>query len=369
MDKKIKVCHLTSAHTRYDTRIFHKECRSLFTEGYDVSLVVADGKGDEVKSGIKIYDVGKKNGRLKRFTQTTKKVYNKAIQVNADIYHFHDPELIFYANKLVKKKYKVIYDSHEDVPKQILSKYYLNFWLRRIISITYQLFEKRKSCNFSYIITATDFIKNRFLSVNKNVKSVKNFPDPKEIQVRCDWEEKQNVVCYIGAISRNRGIVESIIAVEKAGVKLDLAGKFSSDKLKSEVQQMSGWKFVKYNGFADRQQVNHILCKAKIGLVTLHPKINYLDALPIKLFEYMIAGIPVISSDIPLWRSIVDENKCGICVDPMKPRDIAKAINYLLANEKEAELMGENGRKAIKNKYNWEVEKEKLLNIYDNLVQ
>jgi hypothetical protein len=90
-----KVVHLTSVHQRYDIRIFVKMCSSLATHGFDVSMIVADGLGGEVKSDVSIIDVGvKTGGRLSRMINAVKRVYEKAIELDADICHFHDPELI-----------------------------------------------------------------------------------------------------------------------------------------------------------------------------------------------------------------------------------------------------------------------------------
>ena len=88
------VAHLTSAHTRGDTRIFIKECSSLIQHSFDTSLIVADGMKDENINGLAIYDVGKCKNRIDRILNTTKRVYRKAIELDADIYHIHDPQLI-----------------------------------------------------------------------------------------------------------------------------------------------------------------------------------------------------------------------------------------------------------------------------------
>jgi len=104
------------------------------------------------------------------------------------------------------------------------------------------------------------------------------------------------------------------------------------------------------------------------GLVLYHPVPNHTDAQPNKLFEYMSAGIPVISSNFPLWKEIVEGHQCGICVDPLKPDEIAKAIQWILDNPEKAKKMGENGRRAVEEKYNHTVEEKKLLTLYKLLL-
>ncbi len=362
-----KICHLTSVHPRYDTRIFIKECISLQKNGFNVYLIVADDNGNETKENVKIYDVGKEKSRIFRMIKSPSKIYSKALEIDADIYHFHDPELISTGKKLVKKGKKVIYDTHEDVPLQILSKPYLNLFLKKIISNIFERYENKNVKKFTYIITATDFIKNRFLKINKNTESVKNYPIVKELKSDIIWQNKKNAVCYVGAIAGIRGVSEIVQAMEFTNCKLNLAGKFTDNKLRNEVMNYSSWNKVIEHGFASRELVKEIYEESKIGLVTLYPTINYIDALPVKLFEYMLAGIPVISSKIPLWQKIVEENKCGLCVNPYNPKEIADAINKILNDDKLAEEMGLNGQKAVIDKYNWAVEEKKLIEIYYNI--
>lgn len=361
------ICHLTSVHPRYDTRIFIKECQSLQKAGFDVSLIVADNKGDEIKGGINIYDVGKETSRIKRMRKSPKKVYKKAIDIDAEIYHFHDPELISIGKKLIKKGKKVIYDVHEDVPLQILTKPYLKSFLKKIVSGVFERFENKNAKNFTYLITATDYIRDRFLKINKNSESIKNFPIVNELRTEINWNDKKDVVCYVGAIAEIRGISEIVKAIEFTDCKLNLAGKFTDEKLRNEIINNKSWNKVIEYGFVGRDLVKKIYEESKIGLVTLHPTINYKDALPVKMFEYMLAGIPVISSNIPLWQQIVEENNCGLCVNPYNPKEIADAINKIIEDNSLAEQMGKNGQKAIIDKYNWENEERKLIEIYKKI--
>ena len=177
-------------------------------------------------------------------------------------------------------------------------------------------------------------------------------------------------MCYVGGIGRIRGITEMVQAMGRvqSGVRLNLCGRFSEPAVEQACKSMPGWQAINEKGYVDRAGVRQVLGRSVAGLVTLHPVINYLDALPIKMFEYMAAGIPVIASDFPLWREIVLGNQCGLCVDPMDPDDIAHAIDYLVLHPEEARQMGENGRRAVLERYNWAAEEAKLLAYYKNLL-
>ena len=366
----MEIAHLTSVHTRYDTRIFLKECTSLASHGYAVNLVVADGKGEEVRNGLAIHDVGAPEGRLDRMRRIPGRVLAKALQLNAELYHLHDPELIPIGLKLKKAGKKVIFDAHEDLPKQLLSKPYLNpparWWLSRVSSV----YERWACRRLDAVVAATPFIRNKFTAIGAHTVDINNFPMLGELSSgEVDWPQKKNQVCYVGGIGRIRGILEVMQAMGmvSSGARLQLVGKFGESEVEAQAHQSRGWLQVDALGFQGRRDVAQVLARSVAGLVTFLPAPNHIDAQPNKMFEYMSAGVPVIASNFPLWREIIEGNDCGLCVDPLDPAAIACTIDYLVTHPKVAERMGRNGQRAVAEKYNWAMEEAKLLELYRKL--
>lgn len=361
----MKICHVTSAHPQEDVRIFHKECVSLASQGYE-TYQVSSGK-TYVKSGVYLIGVEhRESGRLERMTKFTKNIYYKALELDADVYHIHDPELLPYALKLKKRGKKVIFDSHEEVPAQILGKTWIPGILRKAVSLIYKTYETYIVRKLDAVVTVTPHIVKRFEGRAKRVVLVQNYPKIDEIVFQdSPFENRDPIVCYAGTINTIRGEDTMISAMENVDGKLILAGRQDSDS----VIQYNDNKKIYYMGIIGRQEVNELYGKSVAGLVVLKPLHNYIDSLPVKMFEYMAAGLPVIASDFPLWKQIVEENNCGICVKPDDPKTLSKAIKRLLGNRKLAQQMGINGRNAVLKKYTWRQGEKNLLKLYMELEQ
>jgi len=361
------VCHLTSAHSRYDTRIFEKQCRTLAKNNFKTTLIVADGKGNEIKHGVQIIDVGLLTGRINRILKTTKLIFKKSIEVDADIFHFHDPELLHIGLKLKKCNKKVIFDSHEDVTGDILVKPYLKPPFNYFISKIYSFIESYVCGRIDGVVCATPAIEKKFLKKSKKVVNINNYPILEEYTFKSDWLIKKNEVCYVGSLSKLRGCVEIVKAFNytQSNVRLNLGGKFSDKSVEVEVKALNSFKNVNLLGYLDKEGVNQVYSTSKVGVITSFPIPTFKESLPIKMFEFMACGIPFIASDFPYWRKLLEGYECCIFVDPLNASEIAKAIDFYMENPKKAELMGERGRELVYKKYDWKFEAEKLVQFYN----
>jgi glycosyltransferase involved in cell wall biosynthesis len=200
-----------------------------------------------------------------------------------------------------------------------------------------------------------------------NTTCIKNYSLPDDILENTDWNNRSFELCYIGDITKVRGILEMINLIQGTNLKLNLAGLFENDKLFNTIKSLDGWRNVNYHGYVSREGVKKILRTTKIGLLILHPTQTHLYSLPIKLFEYMAAGLPIIASNFQTWKEIIEENECGYCIDPFDQKMLREKIEFIINNPVNAKQMGRNGRKAIEEKFNWEVEAKKLVGIYNNL--
>lgn len=368
---EIKICHMSDAHSAEDERIFHKECVSLATAGYDTYLV-ATGESYE-KNGVHIVGVGKKpSSRLKRMIMTTNAVYKKALKIDAQIYHLHDLELLPCALKLKKKGKKVIFDSHENYSALFESKTYLPKFVRKIVGGLFGTYYKSVLHYFSAIVTATSSVSDELKNFNDKVVTITNYPviDPNYVP---PIHENHRTLVFAGGISEqwcHRQVLQAMEGCQN--IRYVLCGDGDGQYTRS-LQKMSAWEQVDYRGRLPHEKIRDILASADIGVCILKYSGNTSGKLGnlanTKLFEEMEVGLPIVCTDFTLWQEIINTYQCGICVAPNDIQKITDAITYLVEHPKIASQMGKNAARAVRENYNWASQEKILIRLYAELLQ
>ena len=365
----LKICHVTSLHKRYDNRIFEKQCKSLSSAGFKVILIVNDEMSDENIDEISIFSTSKEyKNRIQNLLFSTRRLLQKAIEVDADIYHLHDPNLIFLGNKLRMKGKKVIFDSHESVPDQIREKEWIPKYIRYPISYFYSVFERLYLKKFSGVISVSPQIVDRLRKINSNAIMITNYPKIKNVKI-IRYPNKS--ICFAGTINSEWNHLEILDAIEEIeDLTYYLAGPADPEYLK-QLKKHTAWRKVKYLGVISHKEVQELYSISCIGMaINSSKQIQGIGTLGnTKIFEFMEAGLPIVCTDYVLWKEILDKYQCGIYVNPKSIEEIRKSILYFLNNKNKALIMGANGRKAIEDKYNWDSQKKILIDFYKKTLE
>jgi glycosyltransferase involved in cell wall biosynthesis len=381
---------ISTVHQPFDTRIFHKEARSLARAGYSVYYIVRSEKGEEV-DGVKIVPLPVFSSRITRMVLLPWVALRRALQIKADVYHFHDPELMFAAAalKLITQKI-VIYDIHEDVPAQILNKDWIPKSMRKFVARLYRIVERALLRFYDALIVVGSGLAEQYKSSSKGkVVILANYPlvdntawlemsDEVDKGSSLDAMGSQAVV-YVGGLTQIRGVEQLLAAVailkhqSRVPFTLKLVGPAQppgyKQRLEEIIEKSRISDVVQLMGHVPYREALQIMRDAAVGVVTFLHAPNHISTAPTKLFEYMLAGLPVICSNFPLWQEIVSSTECGLTVNPESPQEIAKAIAYLLEHPEEAREMGKRGQRAVLQTYNWAREEEKLLALYERLLK
>lgn len=371
----MRICHVTSVHNSHDNRILKKECISLAKRKDFKVFLIAKGKS-EIYNGVHIVGIKEKSAsRIKRISFVVKEIYKKCIEIDADIYHLHDPELLLLISKLKKKGKKVIFDSHEMYYEQIKIKPYIPAILRNCIAYLYRIFENR-SCDKldAVIFPCAVGGKHPFSDRVKKCEFINNYPllsEFNKVDINEQYKEKKEfIVCCVGSLTRERGILNLVKACNMLNIKLILGGEITPLNFKKELMSLKEFEnIVDYRGVCDRDEVFEIYKSASVGASTILEVGQYskIENFPTKVYEFMLFGLPFIISNFDYSKRIINEFDCGICVDPNDIEDIANKINIMRKDYKRAYSMGVNGRRAVEKYFNWEMEELKLYRLYDNL--
>lgn len=333
-------------------------------------VLVVPHDRDEVLGGVQIRAVPRPGGRVRRMTVTAAQVYRRAVREEADLYHVHDPELLPVAGLLRLAGRRVVYDMHENVPKALLSRHWIPRRFRGLVAGLYRGVERLLLANLP-VVFAEQSYRNHYPFVRAHA-TVQNMP---LLDLKPDDTVAKSpvpTVGYVGVVAPARGIsvvLDALDALNAASLEVhgEFIGPVYDPAYEAEVERRTGrysTPRVRFRGRMGQAEAFRVLSTCHVGLAVLQPAPNYVDSYPTKMFEYMALGIPVVVSDFPLYRSVVEREECGLCVDPEDSTAVAQAIRWLVEHPGEADEMGARGQRAVLERYNWGTEADALLALY-----
>ena len=362
------ICYLTGLYGRYDSLIFVRQGISMAKAGHKVSIVVCDDKPDEKKEGIDIYSTGfVAKTRMERFKNNKKTLIPIVDRLDADIYQISDPELIGMVRHFKKKGKVVVFNLREYYPDMMMRKTYIPKLFRKAASSYFRYLMRKNLPQYDAVFTVTswvvDTLKEQFGL--RNVYLLTNFPvvDKSFCLTKEEYLERTNTILYEGTIYIESRQEIFFDALEKIpNVNYLLAGRI--DEGYSGIKNHPYWNKVCFIDGFKSEELKKFFSQSTISN-TLRDFGHYDGSLGIlKIFESMEAALPVILSDVPLYRAMVEKYHCGVLANPNDMGSVEKAIRFLVENKEEAYEMGQNGRKAVLEEFNW----DEQFKIYENVL-
>ena len=387
--RRKKICMVTTFHRPNDSRIYHKEARSLQTQ-YDVVIIAPDetrlhsegittGYDD---AGIKIVTIPKPKSHLRSLTVFRWQVLRNALNEDCNVYHCHelDSLLISVIIKTIRRK-KVIYDVHEHWPSALMhmarSLKYTSFLQKRSISRIFLALitriERTLAKQADAITVVSESVGERFRESRLVTTVIPNVPIQKFNDESVSEKIPHNLVYMGGNLGYVHGIdlcgdLLSSLSARYPDISMTFVGKLDDGALKLPFLREHADR-ITVTGLLPLNGMYQTIAQGQVGLLLFrNTHHNMYIGLPNKLFDYMRCGIPVVASAFPEIRRVVETAGCGICVDPENVEAIATAVRYLLDNPVEAERMGKNGKALVATRYNWDAVEQDLRRIYSAII-
>ena len=360
------VVHISTVHSSMDPRIRLKELRSAAKNGFRTILVTADPAARELGDGVRIERVpASGSGRPGRVLVTAPRAVLRAFGMRADLYHVHDPELIPWAWLLLLKRVPVVYDIHEDYVTSLLQKSYLPVPLRKFAASLVSVLERLATGPF-YRIIAERYYERRF----PDAFPVLNYPSGELLSEQPAFSENSEKVIYTGTVSEDRGALNlAALAAKRPGLEVLVIGRCPV-ALSGRMKEAAGrgarlmldgeGRYVPFREIMGHYRRGGLLAGVALFPDTLHYREKELT----KFFEYMAAGLPIVASDFPVWKRLIEDNGVGLCVGAGDIDAVSGAIDRLRERPDEAAAMSERGRRLVADRFNWEREGQRLVGYY-----
>lgn len=366
-----KICQFSIVHAQTDSRVFARECKSL-AKDFDVTLI-AVGEKEGLLDGVNMIPLPRFSNPILRMLVGGPLIYQKALQQDAGVYHFHDPELIPYGILLSFTGARVFYDMHENTMGDIAYRGWIPKWMRNAIAKIYKNILSYGNLHFHTIavVEKDEMAYNSGLRPGHFTKVLNYAPLHELIPFRIEnrWEQTEARLIYAGLLEDHyyhfSKILEAIYLLQKEGiiVQLDVAGKLDQNQFESYTR-LDYWDKIKSNlvfhGYIPQQQFFELSRKARIGLCLKNQPDKLTYSHERKLFEYIGLGLPSLFCDNAIYRALNEELEIGISCSLDDPRSISEGIKGLLADKSGYERFVSNCLNQAHQKFNWESQYEKL---------
>ncbi len=347
-------------------------CTALAERDHSVSLIAPGLFEDSLVHMSPWNERIEKAGRAKRFALALRAALND----KADIFHFHDPELIGlgFLLKLLRPTAAVVYDVHEDYPAMMLVKYWIPKPLRPLVSWAMGCVDAAAGRYLDGIVTADPGVLEDFQRV-ADKKSIVYYNYPIPSLFASSNAAKADLV-YIGGMSDRAGtfvLLDALTILAQHGLRptVRLAGYTDGDQgraaIRDRIQVLGLSDQVELGGRMPYSQVPAWIQSGRIGLVTLQPIAKFLKNIPTKMFEYWACGRPVIASDLAPIRQFLEDGQNGLFFNPLSAVDLARAIRHLVESPSLCDVMGKNGQKQVYDEWNNDRQIAGLVSLYERI--
>jgi len=367
-----KIAHLTASRDPFSARTF-AQSKGAVRDGFEV-VIVAPHHADEARDGVQVRALPRVRGRLDRITRVCFLCTRRGMAERADIYHLHEPDMVPWGLFLRLLGRRVIYDVHEDYVTATVARPWLPDWARPLLA------------GWMHLVNAV--ARRAFVVLIAERYYARSFPGAVEMLNYAKLEEYDGLagitrdpaagdrirLLYAGSVTESRGARHHLRLLDHLPeAELLLIGQCSVPDLAAELEAQAAadprLRFVYDAHWLAKERILEAYAEPwTAGLALFPDSPHYREKELTKFYEYMAAGLPIVSSDFAVWRALVEGFEVGLCVDPEDPEAAAAAIRWLVDNPEAARAMGERGRRLVRERFNWDSQMRILNDLYRRML-
>jgi len=368
------VVHVTPVRPHFEPRTVFA-CESAVEAGWRVALV-APAEHDFVRRGVEIHALPRPRGRLDRITRISWLAVRRTLALRPDLVQFHDPEFVLWGILFRLRGIPTVYDVHEDYALAVGVRHWLPRPLRPIAALFMRGLSALARRLYPQVIA-----ERAYASVFPEGIPVLNHARLSELApllARPPRAPRDRIrLLYTGQITRARGAAALAAMLDHLpeNAEVRLIGRCPEPDLARELRQRAARDprlvlRIEEEDWVPREEIVAAYGEPWTAMVAIFPDSDqYRDTEPTKFFEAMAAGIPIVCSDFPMWKALVEGEGVGFTVPPADAAAAARRVLWLAGHPEEAEAMGRRAQELVRTRYNWETQARRLLELYRRLLE